>query len=233
MARRTQRENLLQATKEKIRVAAEEASVLHELIAKGEPLRQARAVSTVEVLKTWLDDGRICGSVKGTSVWGVRISLEPRGFRCMCPDLHHRGGPCKHVLALAAHWLATVTEPALRHLYAESGVVGAKSGEDMTLKVLSSMDGVTRGTYGSPRKTRGQPQHHWQYRNLNGHWSLQVRSPNEGDPILALWSGQDSYFGDPPKDVVVTLVRSLLSRTPWPSVDAHFTEVTIHAPWAP
>lgn len=87
-----------------------QAEAMEALLAKGEEGRQERSEKRpVEVVDAREDGGHIHAKVQGVGkVYSVRITLAPRrGYRCTCPDSRRRGrvvGPCKHTLALAAHW---------------------------------------------------------------------------------------------------------------------------------
>lgn len=87
-----------------------QAEAMETVLTKGEEGRQERSENKpIEIIDAVERDGRIEASVQGVDkVYSVRITLAPRrGYRCTCPDSRRRGrvvGPCKHTLALAAHW---------------------------------------------------------------------------------------------------------------------------------
>lgn len=92
--------------------------LLHRLQSKGEERRVSRAPgmqvlgATSEVRDR--EVVRVSGMVKGdTGVYEARITFQPPGFRCTCPDSRQRGrqvGPCKHVLQLAYVYEGVVDE---------------------------------------------------------------------------------------------------------------------------
>lgn len=82
---------------------------LDTLDAIGERRRLGR-VGTVPVTETEFNPHMALGFAQGShgERYSVRITVSPkRGHHCTCPDWQQNGlkvGPCKHVLALSAHW---------------------------------------------------------------------------------------------------------------------------------
>ena len=104
---------------------ATHATLCTDLIATGDVNRTARAhqVTVLNATYTIVDDAtrRIVSEVAGSTgtVYETRITILPsKGYHCNCPDKHGRGrvGPCKHVLALAQHWLGEEVLPGLQKL---------------------------------------------------------------------------------------------------------------------
>lgn len=87
-----------------------QAETMEALLARGEEGRQERSENRpVEVVEAIEDGDKVVAKVQGVGrVYKVRVTFAPRrGYRCTCPDSRRRGrvvGPCKHTLALAAHW---------------------------------------------------------------------------------------------------------------------------------
>lgn len=223
-------------TRAKLRKLSDIARTLHILIAKGEALRQARAETEVEILEATIQGDRIMGRVKSNHVWGVHITFGPkRGFLCMCPDAHHRGqsvGPCKHILALATHWLDTEVRPEMRRLYAEDA---PPSDEPPTQLPLLTRDMILFGKVHGENPTLATGTVNglrWSYRSA-GCWTLRVW-PQQGDEPAWFWSGMDNYNGNVPRKVVERLVCSLLGGDPalWPdAVGMYDAEITVEHPW--
>lgn len=53
---------------------------------------------------SWVDEGRddvITAQVLGSDCYDVRLNFGSRIMHCDCPSFEHRGGPCKHIAAVA------------------------------------------------------------------------------------------------------------------------------------
>lgn len=92
------------------------AQVLSRLLEVSEDKRVQRSEKTF-VKEYEMKNQRIEGVVESQTTQGrieykTRITFDPRGHRCECPDWQQRGrtvGPCKHVVALGrAFWEHTL-----------------------------------------------------------------------------------------------------------------------------
>lgn len=103
---------------------ASTGDTLDALVKAGEARRLGR-VGPVKITDVKYDGKRITADVQGTTgAYQTRITLQPRGHHCTCPDWQQNGtrvGPCKHVLALGFDWKEQRLEPALDRL--ESGLM--------------------------------------------------------------------------------------------------------------
>ena len=71
--------------------------------------RRLDRVGQVRVQKMDFNGNQLSGEVRGSrgDLYTPRITFQPRGHFCTCPDWQSRGktvGPCKHVLALGIQW---------------------------------------------------------------------------------------------------------------------------------
>ena len=89
-----------------------EAEAMDALADLGEERRSERS-ETIEVLSVESNEHGISGRVQGVSkAYTVSITITPkRSYRCSCPDSRQSGrvvGPCKHTLAFARHYRASL-----------------------------------------------------------------------------------------------------------------------------
>lgn len=100
---------------------AMQVATLQALIAKGEARRLGRT-SDMVIARLHYTGAQINATVEGrTDTYEARITLNPRGHHCTCPDWIQNGrkvGPCKHVLALGQEWLRNHVQPAHQGLVA-------------------------------------------------------------------------------------------------------------------
>lgn len=98
------------------------AEGLKGLVNLAENPRQQRAGS-VQVSNLKFDGKVITGKTQSkgkSSSYETRITLMPkRGFNCSCPDREYNSkkkGPCKHVIALGAHFWTNELRPEVEKL---------------------------------------------------------------------------------------------------------------------
>jgi hypothetical protein len=90
------------------RVLESRIALMGRLISKGESRRLDRT-GDVHLVTTGGDAHHVWARVQGTTgMYQTRITMEPPGHQCTCPDWAQNGrrvGPCKHVLRLAEKWM--------------------------------------------------------------------------------------------------------------------------------
>lgn len=112
-------EGLLESVNKYVDTVKTHLTLMDALIARGEARRFGR-ISDVKVRDIRVHGSRLVAEVAGVQdIYMARISLNPRGHHCTCPDWQKNGpkvGPCKHVLALAQAWKDRTVLPAVESL---------------------------------------------------------------------------------------------------------------------